>query len=221
MANINEVKKYHFIYKTTNLLNNKYYVGMHSTSNLKDGYLGSGKRLRYSIRKYGESNFKLEILEFFSTREELIKREKELVNEELIQDKNCLNLKPGGSGGWIDKEHQKKATREANKRRLELLNTNPEFKQKYSERCRERNLKQYREGTRKSTLPNWSGKKHKPESIQKMKEIKKGQGKGEANSQYGTFWITDGKTNKKTNSEIPEGWYKGRVLKNTNNCVAE
>ena len=49
--------KYHFLYKTTNLINNKYYYGMHSTYKLDDGYLGSGKRLRYSIRKYGKENF--------------------------------------------------------------------------------------------------------------------------------------------------------------------
>ena len=109
MANINKAKKYHFIYKTTNLLNGKYYVGMHSTSNLKDGYLGSGKRLRYSIRKYGESNFKLEILEFLSTREELVRREKELVNEDLIKDFSCMNLKLGGSGGFCSEEHARKA----------------------------------------------------------------------------------------------------------------
>ena len=216
MANINEVKKYHFIYKTTNLLNNKYYVGMHSTSNLKDGYLGSGKRLRYSIRKYGESNFKLEILEFFSTREELIKRERELVNEDLIKDFNCLNLKPGGSGGWCNLDHQKRATKGANKRRLELLVINLEFKQKYSQKCRERNIKQYEEGTRKRDFQyDWTGKKHKPESIQKMKKVKEGHGKGETNSQFGTMWITDGSKNKKIKKEdsIPEGWYSRKYKK--------
>lgn len=213
MANINQVKKYHFIYKTTNLLNSKYYVGMHSTSNLKDGYLGSGKRLRYSIRKYGESNFKLEILEFFSTREDLIKREKELINEDLIKDPSCLNLKPGGQGGWCNLEHQKKATEGANKRRLELLENDLEFKKRYSEIFRQRMLKEYREGTRKPKLPNWTGKKHKPETIQKMKEVKKGYGVGEKNSQYGTMWITNGIENKKIKSldQIPQGWSKGRA----------
>ena len=213
MANINEVKKYHFIYKTTNLLNNKESVGMHSTSNLKDGYLGSGKRLRYSIRKYGESNFKLEILEFFSTREELVKRERELVNEDLIKDFNCLNLKPGGSGGWCNSDHQKRATEGANKRRLELLATDPEFKQRYSQKCKERNKKLFVDGVYRAFKYNWTGRKHKLESIEKMKEVKKGQGKGSTNSQFGTFWITDGKITKKTDSQIPEGWYKGRVLK--------
>jgi len=38
-------KKYHYIYKTTNILNYKFYIGMHSTDDLDDGYVGSGKRL--------------------------------------------------------------------------------------------------------------------------------------------------------------------------------
>ena len=188
---------------------------MHSTSNLKDGYLGSGKRLRYSIRKYGESNFKLEILEFFSTREELVKRERELVNEDLIKDFNCLNLKPGGSGGWCNSDHQKRATEGANKRRLELLATDPEFKQRYSQKCKERNKKLFVDGVYRAFKYNWTGRKHKPESIQKMKKVKEGHGKGETNSQFGTIWITDGFKNRKIKKEdsIPEGWYSRKYKK--------
>ena len=32
--------KYHYLYKITNTINYKYYYGMHSTSDLDDGYLG-------------------------------------------------------------------------------------------------------------------------------------------------------------------------------------
>ncbi len=64
MANVNKLKKYHFIYKTTNLINGKFYIGMHSTSNLKDGYLGSGKRLWFSIKYHGRENHIIEIKSF-------------------------------------------------------------------------------------------------------------------------------------------------------------
>jgi hypothetical protein len=218
MANNNKTKKYHFIYKTINLLNEEYYVGMHSTSNLKDGYLGSGTRLRRSIRKYGESNFKLEILEFLSTREELVKREKELVNEELIKDSNCLNLKPGGNGGFCNDQHRKRFLQGGMwGRALGGKKTQRLLKQQTSEVKRKRNKKigeallefyKYNSGT-------FSGKEHSIETIEYMKQSRKGTGKGNLNSQYGTCWITNGVENKKVSPyiELDEGWFRGRTLK--------
>src|ERR1035437_9128301 len=70
-------RKFHFIYKTTCLVNGKYYIGMHSTDNLEDGYMGSGTRVCRSIKKYGRENFKIEIIEFLSDRENLKIRERE------------------------------------------------------------------------------------------------------------------------------------------------
>lgn len=101
-------KKYHYIYKTTNLVNQKYYIGMHSTDNLEDGYIGSGKRLWNSIKIFGKDNFKCEILEMLPDRSSLKERERELVNENVLKDKMCLNLQPGGGGGFVDEDHKKK-----------------------------------------------------------------------------------------------------------------
>jgi|SRR5579859_1085076 len=101
---------HHLLYKTTNILNNRFYVGMHSTKNPKDRYLGSGKRIKYEIQKYGKENFKREILEEFPTRKALEDAEAEVVNEELLSDPLCLNLKNGGEGGgriW-NSNHAKK-----------------------------------------------------------------------------------------------------------------
>ena len=53
--------KFHYIYKITNLVTGDIYVGQHTTSNLDDGYLGSGTIIRYAIKKYGADNFKKEI----------------------------------------------------------------------------------------------------------------------------------------------------------------
>ena len=101
-------KKYHYIYKTINLINGKYYIGMHSTDNLEDGYIGSGKRLWNSIKIFGKHNFKCEILEMLPDRSSLKERERELVNEDVLKDKMCLNLQPGGGGGFVDEDHKKK-----------------------------------------------------------------------------------------------------------------
>ena len=101
MANIKENKRFHFTYKTTNLINGRYYLGMHSTNRIDDGYLGSGKRLYYELNKYGRDNFKFEILEQFDSREQLVQAEKELVNEQVLKDISCLNMVIGGSGGNV------------------------------------------------------------------------------------------------------------------------
>ena len=77
MANRCVNKKYHYLYKTTNLVNGKYYYGMHSTNNLNDGYLGSGSYLRNAIHKHGKDNFKREIIEMFDKREDLANAEKD------------------------------------------------------------------------------------------------------------------------------------------------
>ena len=84
--------KYHYFYKITNLINDKYYYGIHSTNDLNDGYMGSGKALKAAIKKYGVENFRKDILKFFSSLEELSEFEKFIVNEDLVNDSNCYNL---------------------------------------------------------------------------------------------------------------------------------
>ncbi len=79
-------KKYNFIYKTTNIINEKFYIGIHSTNDLEDGYLGSGLLLNRSIAKHGEENHKIERLEFFKTRKKAFEKEVEIVNEDLLKD---------------------------------------------------------------------------------------------------------------------------------------
>jgi hypothetical protein len=63
------------IYKTTNLINNKIYVGQHSVIEKNDVYLGSGFLLKKAIKKYGKENFKKEILEYCDSKIEMSKKE--------------------------------------------------------------------------------------------------------------------------------------------------
>lgn len=93
-------KKYHYFYKITNLINGKYYYGVHNTYNLNDGYMGSGTRISYAINKYGVQSFIKEILMFFDTQEEAFEYESKIVTEDLVKDDNCYNQKCGGDYSW-------------------------------------------------------------------------------------------------------------------------
>ena len=98
---------YHYLYKTTNNVNNKIYIGIHSTSNLDDGYLGSGVNLKRAFKEYGRENFTKEILEYFDDRELLDLREQEIVNAEFVCREETYNLKTGGHSGQHSEETKK------------------------------------------------------------------------------------------------------------------
>lgn len=88
---------YHYVYKTTNLINNKYYIGVHSTNDLNDGYLGSGRIIKSSILKNGKNNFKIEILKHFDNRESALLYESEIITHDIINDPLSYNLIFGGA----------------------------------------------------------------------------------------------------------------------------
>lgn len=213
-------KQYHYIYKTTNVLTNKFYVGMHSTDNLEDGYIGSGKRLWYSIRKYGKENHKCEILEFLSSREELKNREAEIVNEELLSDSMCMNLKYGGEGGFLlTKEQFIKRNSKCGLKNAEKIRNDPEHFQKFSESRKKTNKRVLPEQNRRLNPERNKrihfGKKRTDETKQKMSDSKI----GNQNGMFGKVWIFNlnlrvSKIVDKNELDffLADGWQKGRKL---------
>lgn len=99
---------YHYIYKTTNIITGNYYIGCHTAKKLDNKYLGSGIRLKYSIKKYGVCNFIKEILLICKDKKEKFYYERLIITEELLRDPLCLNLCIGGRGGvaFIGKKHR-------------------------------------------------------------------------------------------------------------------
>lgn len=203
----------HYIYKTTCNVTGRWYVGMHSTSNLDDGYMGSGLRLRRSIRKYGVDNHTKEILEYLPSREELVLREIEIVNKELISDDMCMNLKEGGTGGFATKEQQLNCSKAGGKATSNKMKDDDEFRLEVFSRLKNNREKANKEGKFKN---NYFKGSHSEETKRLMSEKRKGTGTGETNSQYGTCWIAKDGENKKIKKEgldvyLEEGWIKGRV----------
>lgn len=90
---------YYGIYKITNKVNGKMYIGQHITDDLDDGYLGSGKVIRRAVAKYGEECFTKEWLEFTDNKADLNYLERMYVNEEWLDRPDTYNLKLGGEGG--------------------------------------------------------------------------------------------------------------------------
>lgn len=88
----------HIVYKTTNLINGNYYIGVHKSFIQEfDGYLGSGIGLKRAIKKYGTENFIRETLFSYDNVEDAYEKEIELVLP-VYKNKDCYNMRPGGRG---------------------------------------------------------------------------------------------------------------------------
>jgi len=108
---------FYTIYKITNILDNKIYIGKHQTKNINDNYMGSGKHLKRAIKKYGIENFVKEFLFIFDNEEEMNIKEKELVSEEFCLREDTYNMCVGGQGGFgYINQHGLNWTYEKNKR---------------------------------------------------------------------------------------------------------
>lgn len=175
-------RKYHYIYKITCLKNNRYYIGMHSTDNLDDGYMGGGKRIKNSIKRYGKDSHIKEIIEFCKDRDTLGIRESEIVNYETVNDPLCLNLCTGGhyyDRGWTDEDRLKGINK------LKELKKNPEWVKEHSKKITEG----FKKSSNKYLFMGFLNKNHTEETKKKMSESSKGKGSGNKNSQFGKIWI--------------------------------
>ena len=89
----------YLIYKITNLVNGKMYIGKHMTDDIDDGYIGSGKILKRAINKYGINCFRKEYLMSCESKEEMDYMERVFVDETWVSRSDTYNIKIGGEGG--------------------------------------------------------------------------------------------------------------------------
>jgi GIY-YIG catalytic domain len=198
---------YYTIYKVTNKVNGKHYIGKHQTKNLDDGYMGSGKYIKHAIKKHGLENFTKEILHVFQTEDEMNAKEKELV----VLSEESYNLCEGGRGGFgyinkngLDGRKKARAITDAiifKKYGVKYPSQIPHVRILLAQRGRE----SYLSGTFKRF--DSTGINHTEETKKKI-GLKNSRFIGELNSQYGTHWITDGSINKKIPRSDMDFWLK-------------
>ena len=170
---------YYTVYKTTNMLSGKFYIGTHKTTKLDDDYMGSGKYLKRAIEKHGLENFTKEVLFTYDNPEEMFAKERELVNADFISEENTYNLKIGGNGGWdylnSNGINNSNKTPEQLKRggliHAEKLKTDSDYAEKHRIRSSENMKKAHKTG--KINYNTFQGKTHSEETKQKMRESQK------------------------------------------------
>lgn len=207
------------IYKITNLVNGKIYIGMHKTDNLDDAYYGSGKLIKLAIEKYGIENFTKEYIAIVDNEAKMIELESELVNETFIERDDTYNIKLGGKGGFDHIDNSGKSrpveVRESISKGMKKVRCDEEYNKKLLLACRKARLQ--------GKIPNpppFTGKLHTEESKRKIGEANSKHQQGKNNSQYGTCWIYN--TDLKQCKKIPldrlddymfDGWIRGRKMK--------
>ena len=140
---------YYYTYKIVNITNGNYYFGRRRSkvSPEKDRYFGSGLGLKAAITKHGKENFTKEVIECYSTFEELLEAEKKLITMEVVRDPSCYNQSLGGPGGIMatpeTKEKMKSSLREAWAR-------NPQRRRDLSKRDKESGLNKWWVGKKRS-----------------------------------------------------------------------
>jgi len=217
------------IYKTINKIDNHYYIGVHKTTDINDRYLGSGIRLRNAVLKYGISNFEKRVLFVFEDKKLAYQKEKELVNENILKDPLCYNLRIGGEE--IDPAICRRGFLTGYQKKVGIYDESR--KKEYIEKIHKLLLnKEYQNRIRsKNPFSNnlWQEKnniyKNRQNNIDKIKQISekmKSKSIGENNSQYRTMWIMNLKLKKNRKIKKIEfskyfldGWTAGRSISYT------
>ena len=214
---------YYTVYKVTNNVNGKVYIGSHKTNDLNDNYMGSGKYLKYAQKKYGVEKFNKVILFIFDTPELMYEKEAEIVNKDFLVDENTYNLRIGGFGGF-DYINQSSKNLYGNNGRT------PNVKGDFARGRETHRLRKEADPAYASMVANkisvalfgrvgpMTGKRHTAEAKRIIGDNSSKSQLGIRNSQYGKMWITDGIINMKILKDgvISNGWRKGRVINKKN-----
>lgn len=191
---------YGYIYITTNLINNRKYIGQKKSDYFKGtDYLGSGKILKQAVAKYGYENFKVDLLEECSSKEELDCQEKYWIKKyNAVDSPEFYNIAFGGQS----RVHRQS---EESKRKLRVSHLRENLSE---ETLRRMSLSQKARMVRYGNP--FKGKHHTEESKKKLAvahlrenlptEVRQSLSQQCSQRNRGRVWVNDGVHNKFINS---------------------
>lgn len=158
---------YGYVYKTTNTVNGKIYVGQHRAFEFQGKrYMGSGTVLLSAIKKYRKSAFTVELLEAAESKEELDKKERYWI--QALNATDCrvgYNLLPGGQGSHFQTEESKRKISDASKGRK----VSDETRKKISESLTGRKGHSWTQGQRAAIMRSLVGRKKSDLELSRLK----------------------------------------------------
>jgi group I intron endonuclease len=180
----------YYIYRITNKVNGKTYIGQHKYKKLNDYYMGSGIHLKAAQKKYGIENFKKEILEFDIPNVELANDwEQMYILFERAKSKAEYNIANGGNGkGTVSEETKRKLSKINKGKKRSPLSDETKLKISESERG-----KRVSEETKRKSSESHKGKRLSEEQKRKISESMK-KYSGSKSPAYGKHWkLIEGK----------------------------
>jgi len=152
-----------YIYKTTNLINHRIYIGKKHKSEFDPTYYGSGIILQEAIKKHGKENFIVEILCWAESLKELDDLERKYILH-YRPENNLYNLTEGGTGGDTLSNHPLKS---------EIIFKKRQSLKKWHESLtpeKQKELSQKISKSKKGKSNGHEGFRHKLETIEKIRE---------------------------------------------------
>lgn len=190
-----------YIYKTTNIINGKIYVGKKEAEKFDPTYFGSGKLIKQSIIKKGSTDHLIcEVLEYCDSSN-INEREMYWIDHYKNLEVEMYNLAGGGTGGntlqyYSDSEREEVYKKRSEKRIGTKLSDTTRKNMSESAKKRAKD--------KPHTIPDNSGRIFSEGGYKNMCDA--------AMKRRGEITITNGYIEKKIlqTDQAPEGWWRGR-----------
>lgn len=212
---------YYTVYKITNILNGKIYIGCHKTKDLNDNYMGSGNLIKHAIQKYGIDSFQKEYIAIFDNARDMFDMEATLVNESFVSSDDTYNLKCGGNGGRdhiVNNPLYEDMQKNNGKTLSGKLKDDSALRTKWLSSLKKAALQ--RDKASYKPPPPTTGMTHSDSTKAKISEKNRIHQQGSGNSQYGTRWVNDGIKSFKIKNKQPleSGWAFGKIKTHHKEC---